>query len=229
MKIHLASGALMLGLAAALAGCGDGRADVAATQPVAFSHEKHMDWFTSGKHREEMVRMHLTALEIEKAPKALTEGRCVKCHEDLETKTKCVACHLPSQDAALRERTDVRACIACHGGTWTGSMAGIPSNAVCVSCHGDKPRTTGEEEKKLRAFLDSGRDLPWIQLHEAGRTVHFSHVAHVRFGKMDCTTCHEDMRHKEAPPTSVTVFTMDKCLKCHRDNHATSDCISCHK
>lgn len=230
MKFLLPAGILAtVGLTAALASWGDGRTRVTVVQPVAFSHKKHMDYFTSGKHREEKIRMHLESLEIEKPPKPLVEGRCVKCHEDLETKTACASCHLPSQDAALRGRGEQRPCIACHGGTWSGSQAGIPSATLCRSCHGGDPRTNSDEEKKLREYLSSGRDIPWMQLHTVPDDVHFSHVAHVRFGAMGCTTCHEDMRGKEEPPTSATVFTMDACMKCHREKHATSDCIACHE
>ena len=59
--------------------------------------------------------------------------------------------------------------------------------------------------------------------------VHFSHKAHVRYGGFACDQCHEDMSTKGVPPTSAVIFSMNGCIQCHEQNHAETDCLTCHK
>ncbi|MBI2931525.1 MAG: hypothetical protein HYY16_07720 [Planctomycetes bacterium] len=231
---------LLAGTIATQSGCDDATADAQAEQPIAFSHEKHVGYFSSGAHREEMVRMHLEAMGETEAPKAIVQGQCRKCHAEMEGLTRCVGCHGLFEDERQRgrkvgveetllERKDIRACVGCHGQAWTGSRATIPSNAVCRSCHNPRPRTNSPEERRLMEYLGSGKDVPWVQIHTTSPAVYFSHSAHVRYGKMGCVTCHEDMSRRSEPPASARVYSMNACLKCHKEKHASTDCIACHK
>jgi predicted CXXCH cytochrome family protein len=223
--------AIAVSLLVSLTGCDDVTAETGAVQPIAFQHKSHLDYFFSGKHREEEIRWKLGVMEVEKAPKELEEGRCAKCHRTFLGKTlPCAGCHRASQEAALRERKEVRVCVGCHREAWSGSMASIPSSNVCSACHaGEKPITDRADEARLREYLARGDDVPWVRINTLPDYVHFSHSAHVRFGEMACTDCHEDMRKKEAPPTVASVFTMDGCIRCHEEHGAGTGCLACHQ
>lgn len=235
---HLASvprtGAILLlgGMVALAGGCIDAKADVEVAQPIVFPHDVHHETFASGKHREEKLAMHATFLgDDEEVLAEVARGACTECHDGgpEAIPAPCVDCHRAFQDQALRARKDVRICIACHRQAWSGSMASIPSTKVCGACHAEEARTDSEEEARLRGFLARGEDVPWVQLHRVEDHVYFSHAAHVRFGGMGCTTCHEDMRERSTPPTQVRVYTMDACLACHEDRHVRLDCLVCHQ
>jgi hypothetical protein len=222
-----------LGLVIPCGGCSGPTVEVSAQQPIAFPHRAHLEYFTSGRHRQERIELHLTILGLTEAPPELAEGRCVDCHgEALAEKTACAGCHTLFQDATLRIRQDVRDCIGCHRGAWNGSRATIPSTTVCVTCHADSTVDTFTDataEQELRADLARTEDVPWVQINTVPDHVYFSHPAHVRFNKMTCTTCHADVRKLVAPPTTASVFAMPDCLKCHAEHQASNACLTCHK
>lgn len=222
--------AIAVWLLAALTGCDDVTAETGAVQPIAFQHKSHLDYFFSGKHREEEIRAKLEIMGVEEPPAALVEGRCAKCHRTFLGKTlACAGCHGASQEEALRARKEVRVCVGCHRQAWSGSVASIPSSNVCSACHAKEPITERADEARLREYLARGDDVPWVQIHTLPDYVYFSHSAHVRFGEMACTDCHEDMRRKEAPPTVARVFTMDGCIRCHEEHGAGTGCLVCHQ
>jgi len=218
-----------LSLLVPFGGCADRTIEVSVQQPIAFPHRTHLEYFSSGHHRQERIQMHLAIFDMKEAPPELAEGRCTECHDDLAERTACAGCHVLFQDATLRNRKDVRRCIACHRGAWTGSQATIPSAAVCASCHGADSKIAGVAEKQLRADLGRAEDVRWVQINTVAPNVYFSHRAHVRFNSMTCTTCHADVSDLAAPPTTARVFAMTDCLTCHVENRASIDCLTCHK
>lgn len=229
--------------AVAASGCSDSVASttVEVAQPISFPHGSHIGYFESGRHRDEKLAWHLDLLggTAEDYPE-LARGECNACHGDIApdlSGLSCGGCHTIFQDAALRERREVRPCIGCHRQAWSGSIATIPSANVCRACHGPDPFTgearprlsTSDEEARLIGFLDRGEDIPWMQLTTTARNVHFSHAAHVRRAGFECTTCHPDPRGLTAPPDSASVFTMAACIGCHQRNDASTDCLTCHR
>jgi len=221
-----------LGLIIPMGGCADRNVEVSVQQPIAFPHRTHLDYFSSGRHRQERIQMHLEIFDMKEPPPEMAEGRCLECHDaDLPEKTACAGCHLLSQDATLRNRKDVRSCVGCHRGAWNGSRATIPSVAVCKSCHGSTYDTFADAaaEKKLQADLAVAEDVRWVRINTVAPNVYFSHQAHVRFKSMTCTTCHNDVTLLTAPPTTARVFTMTNCLNCHVKNGAAVSCLTCHK
>lgn len=221
----------LLGLVAfAVGGCdGPVMHEVEVRQPIAFPHKNHMDYFLSGKHREEKIQMHLKLLDTDEVPEEIARGECAACHDDLPRKADCASCHVLSQDPELRARKELRPCIVCHPGTWEGAEARIPTTTLCRSCHAGEPRTGSAEESRLREYLSRGEDVPWVRINTVPDHVYNSHSAHVRFGGLACTRCHADVSSLTVPPQQAVVFSMDACLKCHRENHATTDCVSCHQ
>ena len=229
---------LVLGLVAA-AGCAERRAEVLVRQPMDFPHQAHVTYFSSGKHRAEKIRMHLQIFGADEPPAELSEGRCVECHDDLPERTACAGCHVPFQNAALRNAKEVRKCVGCHRGAWGGSAATIPSLATCRACHEagvQQARGRSNDDPQI-ALVRAGStpsepvvaDIPWIQINTLPGNVYFSHTAHVRFASMACTSCHQDVRGLTSPPTIVRVFSMTECLTCHVKNGASTECLSCHK
>jgi len=221
----------------AAAGCGEQRTEVTVRQPVDFSHQTHLTYFSSGKHRSEKIKMHLDIFGGDEPPAELSEGRCIECHDDLAERIACAGCHVPFQNADLRKAERVRQCVACHRGAWAQTAATIPSVATCRACHEDGLQQTRGDGNQPRIILVRAgdppgqpvEDIPWIQINTMPANVHFSHTAHVRFASIACTNCHQDVRELLSPPTTVRVFSMTECLTCHVERVASTDCLSCHK
>lgn len=230
--------ALIVLMFVAAAGCAERRTEVRVHQPMNFPHQAHLNYFSSGKHRTEKIRMHLEMFGADEPPAELSEGRCVECHDDLAERAPCAGCHVAFQNAALRNAKEVRKCVACHRGAWGGSAATIPSVATCLACHeGGVQQTRGEDNEPRITLVRAGdtpraplpEDIPWIQINTMPGNVYFSHTAHVRFASIACTSCHQDVRELVSPPTIVRVFSMTECLTCHVKNGASTACLTCHK
>jgi hypothetical protein len=122
------------------------------------------------------------------------------------------------------------ACTDCHAQADHGSYATLPRLARCMLCH-KEAQGTHADEPKLREYARRNEEVPWVEVNRLPGHVHFSHVAHVRFGALDCSTCHGDMAHATAPPprSQIDGLTMGRCMDCHAERHASNDCIACHK
>lgn len=224
--------------ALAAAGCAERPVQVPVQQPIVFPHDTHLAYFSSGQHRREKIQMHLAAIGQDSAPEELAGGKCAECHDDLAEKTACAGCHVLFQDASLRENKALRRCVACHRGAWSGNVARIAGTETCIACHAvESPvRLAGEKQPALTLAsardvgLDPSRpeDLSWVQINTVPSNVYFSHRAHVR-RSVACTQCHEDVSVLSSPPTSVRMFSMTRCLRCHAENGASTDCLTCHK
>lgn len=123
-------------------------------------------------------------------------------------------------------------CADCHPGAARGTHAGLPALATCLRCHmrpqGDPP---SEREHLVRAAAAAGRPLRWIQVTRNPAHVHFSHGAHVTLAGMTCADCHGDVSGWARPPTVpvADLTDMDRCLACHRERGASTDCETCHQ
>jgi hypothetical protein len=118
-------------------------------------------------------------------------------------------------------------CLDCHISADSGAAATIPSVRKCMLCHA-KLATDKPEVKKVAAFAQSRREIPWQRVYSfpSEALVKFQHAPHFR-AKIDCTVCHGDMR-QATTAERVVKHTMGTCLKCHRQNKATEDCTACH-
>ncbi len=222
----------------AAAGCTERQMEVRVLQPMEFPHQPHVAYFSSGQHRSEKIQMHLEIFGGGEPPAELSEGRCVECHDDLPERVACAGCHVPFQNPTLRNATEVRRCVACHRGAWGAAAATIPSVATCRLCHEGGVQLARRDDKEPRLALvrahsteheSLAQDIPWIQINTMPANVYFSHTAHVRFASMACTSCHQDVRDLQAPPSMVRVFSMTECMTCHVEKGASIDCLTCHK
>jgi len=105
-------------------------------------------------------------------------------------------------------------CRYCHTGVEKSWFSNIPASSTCMNCHNqvlkDDPRLA-----LVRESAQSGRPIPWIQIHKLPDFVYFNHSVHVNRG-VSCVECHgrvdqmEEIYH--AKP-----FGMSFCLECHRN------------
>lgn len=118
-------------------------------------------------------------------------------------------------------------CLDCHSGADTGARATIPSVSKCMLCHA-KIATGNPEVKKVADFAAARREIPWERVYgfEAAALVKFQHAPHTRAG-VQCARCHGDMT-QAATAQPLVKHNMGTCLSCHRQNHASEDCATCH-
>jgi len=118
-------------------------------------------------------------------------------------------------------------CLDCHSGADTGARATIPSVSKCMLCHA-KIATGNPEVKKVADYAAARREIPWQRVYgfEAAALVKFQHAPHVRAG-VQCARCHGDMT-QAATAQPLVKHNMGTCLSCHRQNHASEDCATCH-
>jgi len=118
-------------------------------------------------------------------------------------------------------------CLDCHSGADTGARAIIPSVSKCMLCHA-KIATENPEVKKVAGFAAARREIPWERVYgfDPGALVRFQHAPHIRAG-VPCARCHGDMT-QAATAQLLVKHNMGTCLSCHRQNHASEDCTTCH-
>jgi hypothetical protein len=118
-------------------------------------------------------------------------------------------------------------CLDCHSGADTGARATIPSVSKCMLCHA-KIATDNPEVKKVAEFAAARREIPWERVYgfDPGALVKFQHAPHIRAG-VQCARCHGDMT-QAATAQPLVKHSMGTCLTCHRQNHASEDCTTCH-
>jgi hypothetical protein len=122
-------------------------------------------------------------------------------------------------------------CKDCHKKAYDSPYATLPKWTVCKQCHEDVKGSSAEEAKLRDVYIKEKKEIPWIQVNRVVGHVYFSHAAHVKYGKMDCSECHGDMKSATEPVTVSQIgnLTMSACMKCHEERKASNDCLTCHK
>ncbi len=127
-------------------------------------------------------------------------------------------------------------CTACHKTVATSAAASLPPKELCWSCHQNKV-TTNPEPDKIKTYIDSNQEIPWIRLFAVADDIVYRHEPHIKAG-FKCETCHGNIGSSTG---SVTGFgrkgngglwgrnLMAFCFNCHQDNKASTDCYTCHK
>jgi mono/diheme cytochrome c family protein len=132
-------------------------------------------------------------------------------------------------------------CLYCHGGAMEGKHANIPSVNVCMNCHmtineytgsagklfredGTEVNGTAEIQKIYAAagwdpskkqYVNQGKEISWIKIHNLPDHVFFSHAQHVNAGKVQCQTCHGEIQ-KMDEVYQYADLSMGWCINCHR-------------
>lgn len=127
-------------------------------------------------------------------------------------------------------------CAVCHPTAATGHGATLPDVSLCRRCHEDVLYESAEEAK-IRLAAERGRPIRWRPVTALRPYVYFSHLRHVRLGKIPCAVCHGEVELRTAPfEAGMAPFSgsrgMDLCIRCHEESHsrhAGTDCIVCHR
>lgn len=82
--------------------------------------------------------------------------------------------------------------------------------------------------QKVIAYANKGVEIPWVRVYKFSPEAHvkFRHAPHYQAG-IACSRCHGDMTKATVAERAVT-FNMGTCLTCHRQMHASEDCVACH-
>lgn len=135
-------------------------------------------------------------------------------------------------------------CLYCHSGTDASQYAGMPSVELCMGCHAAFPAEYDELEgiQILKEHWEEKKPIEWLQIHRLPEHVQFRHNRHLAAG-LDCNECHGsaeypvEEQHKLflVPDTKWWAYglpaqklEMGWCIKCHRQNGASDDCLTCH-
>jgi hypothetical protein len=109
-------------------------------------------------------------------------------------------------------------CRYCHSHVEKSWYSNVPASGTCINCHGpQKGNILGDSPKlqRVRESAETGRPIPWVQVHKVPDYVYFNHSVHVNRG-ISCVHCHGEINKMEevyhAKPLSMTF-----CLDCHRN------------
>ena len=127
------------------------------------------------------------------------------------------------------EKEDLE-CTDCHAGAEDRVHAGVPDIQDCYECH---ERAKGEhpDEPKVREYAEKDEQIPFVRVERLPGHVYFSHRVHVKLAGMECKTCHGDIASRSDTITTPVAarLTMQECMACHREQHASLECVACHK
>lgn len=121
------------------------------------------------------------------------------------------------------------ACQYCHSSVEKSRHAGIPSVNICMNCHKGIQKGPQYGEKEIAKIYDAAgfdpssqkydeskqNPLKWIKVHNLPDHVYFNHSQHVVVGKIECTTCHGNVKEMTVAEQK-SPLTMKWCIECHR-------------
>lgn len=105
-------------------------------------------------------------------------------------------------------------CRYCHNGVEKSWYSNIPAASTCMNCH----TTILANDARLalvRESAQTGKPIPWVQIHKTPEYVYFNHSVHVNRG-VSCVECHGQI-NKMDEVYHAKPLSMDFCLNCHRN------------
>ena len=136
----------------------------------------------------------------------------------------------PRQPIPFSHRVHVHAkrlsCFMCHTEATRSSRAGIPPLETCLLCHSRIIRSY-PYIVQLRNHVARNTPVIWERVNWVPEFVYFTHSMHVRRG-FDCGVCHGDVSLMDRV-VQARKFEMGFCIRCHRENKASTDCFTCHR
>jgi cytochrome c2 len=126
-------------------------------------------------------------------------------------------------------------CKYCHSTVEKSKNASIPSVNICMNCHKaiGETATPGSKEEIAKIYAAAGYDpdkqtysLPqqpvkWNKVHVLPDHVFFSHQQHVKVGKVECETCHGNVKEMTVAEQQRPL-TMGWCINCHRETNVNT-------
>lgn len=105
-------------------------------------------------------------------------------------------------------------CRYCHHAVEKSWYSNVPASSTCMNCH-NQVLATDPRLALVRESFQTGKSIPWVQVHKVPDYVYFNHSVHVRRG-VSCVECHGQINKMEevyhAKPLSMSF-----CLECHRN------------
>jgi hypothetical protein len=144
-------------------------------------------------------------------------------------------------------------CSGCHEMRADGRFSGIPGIANCAGCHTEAQGTTAAEKQLVKDFVTPNREIPWRVYSRQPINARFSHVHHVKTGKLTCESCHGDhgkstalrpyLENRISGYSKVVDGTnlmraglipgdgmrMSDCERCHQQRGVRAGCLGCHQ
>lgn len=130
-------------------------------------------------------------------------------------------------------------CQSCHFLREDGSFSGIPKLASCMECHEEVQGEDPNEKKFVEEYVQKEREVDWLVYARQPDNVFFSHAAHIKMAKIECSVCHghtgtsESSRVYEA--NRLTGYSRDiwgkniaGIKKNTWDRMKMDDCADCH-
>ena len=111
-------------------------------------------------------------------------------------------------------------CVFCHYAADKSPDPGMPAVSTCMGCH-NVVATQRPEIKKLKAFSDSARAIPWIRIHKVPEFVHFPHFMHVNAG-VTCQSCHGQIQNMPQVERYASL-NMGWCVSCHLNGYSRAE------
>lgn len=141
---------------------------------------------------------------------------------------------------AFHVETVDNGCESCHFFREDGSFSGAPKLAQCIECHEEVQGDSPDEKTFVEEYVAKEREVPWLIYAKQPNCVFFSHVAHVKTAKMDCTVCHGPMGESDHlrvyEENRITGYSRDiwgeNMLGLKRntwDRMKMDDCAACHE
>ena len=130
-------------------------------------------------------------------------------------------------------------CESCHFFREDGSFSGVPKLVQCVDCHEEVMGEDPNEAKFVEEYVAKGNEVPWLIYSRQPDCVFFSHIAHVKMGKIECHTCHghigESTHSRVYEENRITGYSRDiwgknivGLKKNIWDRMKMDDCAECH-
>lgn len=88
-------------------------------------------------------------------------------------------------------------CESCHFFRDDGSFAGAPRLEQCIDCHEEAQGESEDEAVFINEYVAKGKEVPWLIYSKQLDCVFFSHAAHVKMAKMECSECHGNIGESE--------------------------------
>jgi hypothetical protein len=117
-------------------------------------------------------------------------------------------------------------CRECHAMAGRGWVAGLPAESKCMACH-IAVKIESPAIRKLAAYQNEGRPLPWERIYQLPNYVYFSHKRHHEKGGVACETCHGPVAERDVLSKEKSTAMAD-CMACHEKAAASKECDTCH-
>jgi hypothetical protein len=105
-------------------------------------------------------------------------------------------------------------CRYCHSAVEKSWYSNIPASSTCMNCH-NQVLKDDTRLALVRESAQTGKPIPWLQIHRLPDYAYFNHSAHVNRG-ISCVHCHGQINDMEEVH-QVKPLNMAFCLDCHRD------------